>query len=129
MPPSPWRPSLQTRLLPEESVERVTGLTLSTRNTYTGHHGFRKLKGPRIPQGISTRHASFRDVSRHILRRAAARAHEPYPKCDRNSNASFGFLAYVTRDGPALRPRTRAGSGSGRGGAPRPATPWPLDLL
>jgi hypothetical protein len=36
--------ALKTRLFPEGSVRRVTGLTLSGRNTYTGDHGFRNSR-------------------------------------------------------------------------------------
>jgi hypothetical protein len=42
MPPSPSERALKTRLFPEGLVERVTRLTLSARNTYTGDQRFRR---------------------------------------------------------------------------------------
>jgi hypothetical protein len=45
MPPSPSERALKTRLFPEGLVKRVTRLTLSARNTYTGERGIRKFQG------------------------------------------------------------------------------------
>jgi len=42
MPPSPSERALKTRLFPEGWVKRVTRLTLSARNTYTGDQRFRR---------------------------------------------------------------------------------------
>ena len=44
--------------------------------------------------GCPRSHASFKDVLRHVFRRAAP---EPYPKCDRNSNAGSNLLELLLR--------------------------------
>jgi hypothetical protein len=95
MPPSPSERALKTRLFPEGLVKRVTRLTLSARNTYTGERGIRKFQGlmyrrvvaigqqggphRHIPRGEGyrkagesrrgyhhARSASLKDVCRHV---------------------------------------------------------------
>src|SRR5262249_19127848 len=107
MPPSPSERALKTRLFPPGLVKRVRGLTLSARNTYTGHQRFRrKLRAatevwdePRHP-GHSARSVTVpegRVIGRSpyfssCCTRWEYMAHEPYPKCDRNSNAGSNPL-------------------------------------